>query len=191
MNDDELRDELLAAEPASPELERRYRLRLRELLVRPFPPAERAGLVIGGLGAIGVGAWIASLLGSARTHSHPGGVLAGWAGIACCALIAVSSLFMLWRGKEHVIRDRRIMTGVVVGAIATMVAVAYWASAHLPDPARGNRLLLVGVLAWVIGALPCYVAHVVHQCKVEVRMDVMRLELAIADLGDRLARRNG
>ena len=62
MTEPTLRDQLLAAEQATPELEQRYRERLRALTERRLTTAERGGLVFALVLAAGVAAWFVRLM---------------------------------------------------------------------------------------------------------------------------------
>ena len=53
-----------------------------------------------------------------------------------------------------------------------------------PDPARGIRLILFGLVFWCVLGLPFLIAYLLRHGEVRVRMAVLRLELQLAERGE-------
>ena len=185
MNETRMRDALLASEQPSTELERRYRERLSTILERRITTKDRVGLVIGLLGAVATAVWFVRLLGSPPPACGPIGVIALKWGLVMCAGWAAYAIAFLLRGTENLGRDRPILVNLVVVSAVVPIALLFWKAVHLTDTALGNQKLLVALLVWTMGVLPFCVAHLVRESGLQLRADLLRLELALAELGER------
>jgi hypothetical protein len=189
MNDPTLRDRLLAAEPLSPDLERRFRERLKEITERPLTAADRVGLVIGALAALATIVWFVHLL-SPYPAGHPRlGLLALRIGIVLAAAFGLYAVLVLRRGTEDLRRDGGMLTQLVLGSTLVMVGLLMWQGRLLPDPARGNQKMLIALAVWTLAGLPYCVSMFVRRSEIKLRTDLLRLELALAELGEQQGRR--
>ena len=181
MNNPRMRDALLAAEQPSPQLEQRYRERLRALTERRLTTSERVGLVIGLLLAVAVGAWFVRLMLTYPPDNKPFGLLVLKLSLPLCAGWAAYAIVMLRRGTENLRRDGAVLGNLVMLSTVGMVVLLFWDAVHLTDAARGDQKLLIAVLVWTMAGLPYYVSHVVRENNLRLREDLLRLELALAE----------
>jgi hypothetical protein len=70
-----------------------------------------------------------------------------------------------------------------------MVGILMWQGWHLPDPARGNQKMLVALMAWCLAGIPFCISMFVRTVEIKLRTDLLRLELALAELGEQVGRR--
>ena len=190
MNEPTLRDRLLAAEPPSADLESRFRERLKEITERQITPADRAGLVVGALAALATIVWFIHLQ-SPYPADHPRfGLLTLRIGIVLAAALGAYAIMVLRRGTEDLRRDgSSVLTQVVLGSVLVMVGLLMWQGRHLPDPSRGNQKMLIALAAWTLAGLPYCVSMFVRTSEIKLRTDLLRIELALAELGERQGRR--
>jgi peptidoglycan/LPS O-acetylase OafA/YrhL len=189
MNEPTLRDRLLAAEPPSADLESRFRERLREITERRITSAERTSLVVSALAAVATIVWFVHLL-SPYAADHPRlGLFALRIGIVLVGAFGAYAIMVLRRGTEDLRRDGGILTQLVLGSALVMVGLLMWQGRHLPDPARGNQKMLVALAVWTMAGLPYCVSMFVRRSEIKLRTDLLRVELALAELGERQGRR--
>jgi hypothetical protein len=172
---------LLGAEPPSDELRRVHRERLRGLLERRISGLERAtqagSLVI----ALGLIVQFVRLFLVHRTDGRPVVLAALAVGLAFSAGWSVFSIALLRRRAEDLRWHGYLRTQLVGLFTFALAGLMLWAGLEAPDPARGNQLILFGLVFWVTIGLPFYVGQMVRQSTLNVRQDVLRLELAIAE----------
>ena len=83
--------------------------------------------------------------------------------------------------RLRALTERRITRVERVSHAFGLAGLMLWAGIETPDPARGNQLILFGLVFWTTMGLPFYLAHMVRQNELRVRLDVLRLELALAE----------
>lgn len=185
MNETRLREGLPGAEPASADLERKYRERMATITRRRITGIERASHVFGLVVALGTAAWFVWLFLQHRADGRPVAMAGLAVGLAFTLGWSAFSIALLRGGTEDqrwhgVIRTQ--MVGLFTLALAGLML---WAGLAEPDPARGNQLILFGLVFWTTMGLPFYVAQMVKQNELSVRSDVLRLELALAEAAER------
>lgn len=108
--------------------------------------------------------------------------LAGLAvGLAFTLGWSAFSIVLLRRGTEDLRLHGSVRTQLVTLFTLALAGLMLWAGLDSPDPARGNQLILFGLVFWTTIGLPFLVAHLVQEATVRVRQDVVRLELALAE----------
>ena len=78
---------------------------------------------------------------------------------------------------------------LVLGSTLVMVGLLMWQGRLLPDPARGNQKMLIALAVWTLAGLPYCVSMFVRTSEIKLRTDLLRVELALAELGERQGRR--
>lgn len=185
MNEPTLRDRLLAAEPPSADLERRFRERLGEITERRLTSADRWGLVVGALAALATIVWFVRLQ-SPYPEDHPRfGLFVLRIGIVLAAALGAYAIMVLRRGTEDLRRDGSALTQLVLGCTLVMVGLLMWQGRHLPDPARGNQKMLIALAVWTLAGLPYCVSMFVRTSEIKLRTDLLRIEPALAELVER------
>jgi hypothetical protein len=188
MNGTGLREGLLGAESASPELERKYREGVRVLFERRLTPLRRRSLVFSVMLSLALAVFFVAQFVRLRGHETAIGVV----GIAVGFLFSVGwgllALSTLRRGTENLRFHGVIRTQLIWAFTALLMGLMLWAGLQTADAARGNRLILYGLVFFVAFGIPYFVAQVVQQSELRVREDVLRLELALAQLGERTAK---
>jgi len=183
LNGSNLRRGLLGAEPPSDDLQRAYRERLRTLVERPITAAERivqaTGLAIG----LGLVVEFVRLFLGHRADGRPVALVGLAIGLAFSIGWSVFSIALLRRRTEHVRWHNYLRTQLVGAFTLALAGLMLWAGLAAPDPARGNQLILFGLVFWATLGLPFYVAQMVRESTLRVRQDLLRLELAIAEQG--------
>ena len=181
MNERGLREGLLAAEAPSPELQRKYGERLRAIVERRLTTFERVAHVCGGLFALATAARCAQLFLQHRADGRPV-ALVGLA-VALVFLLGWSaySFVLLRRGAEDM-RLHGFVRAQLIGVFTFALAgIMLWAGLESPDPARGNQLILFGLVFWCTMGLPFYLVHAIQQNTLRIRQDMLRLELALTE----------
>jgi len=179
-----LREGLPEAESASAELERRYRERMAAIARRRLTGFERAGHVFGMIVGLGTAAWLVVAFLQHRADGRPAALVGIAVGLAFALGWSAFSFALLRGGTE----DQRVHAEIraqLIGLFTMALAgLMLWAGLAEPDPARGNQLILFGLVFWTTMGLPYYVARLVRQNELRVRSDVLRLELALAEAGE-------
>ena len=188
MTEPTLRDQLLAAEPPSAVLESRYRERLSALTERKLTTTERAGLVVGLAGCLAVTVWFIRLFVAYPARYQPDGRAVLPVALGLVVLLAYYAARELRRGVVDLRRDGSLHAELVGLCALVMVLILVWQGMHWPDAVRGNRKILVGLAVWTIAALPYLLVYFVKESERKVRIDLLRLELALAEMGERLPR---
>jgi hypothetical protein len=184
MNETRLREGLPAAEPASAELQRKYRERMRALLEHRLTATERAGHLLGLVIALGMTARFVQLILQHRAGGRPIAIAGILVGLAFSVGWAAVSFAVVRRGVDHLRRLGIPRTYLIVSFLFLLAGLMLWAGLTEPDPARGNQLILFGLVFWAAIGLPFLVAHLVRDSELRVRSDVLRIELAMAEASE-------
>jgi hypothetical protein len=181
VNGSKLREGLLGAEPPSAELRQKHRDRLLALTERRITPAQRVGHVLGLVLALGAAARFVQLFLQHSAGDRPVALAGIAVGLAFCLGWSAFSIALLRRGTEDLRLHGALRTQLVGLFTLALAGLMLWAGIESPDPARGNRLILFGLVFWTTLGLPFFIAQVVRQNEFRVRLDVLRLELALAE----------
>ena len=181
MNESKLRVGLLVAEPPSEELQKRYRERLSGLTERPLTAVGRVSHIFGLVISLGMVARFVQLFLEHRANGRPVALVGLAVGLAFCLGWGVFSIALLRRGAEDLRWHSFLRTQLVGLFTLALAGLMLWAGLETPDPARGNQLILFGLVFWSTMGLPFYVAQMVQQNELRIRQDVLRLELALAE----------
>jgi hypothetical protein len=181
MNESNLRRGLLGAEPASDDLQRAHRERLRALVNRPISTAERIVQAISLAIGLGLVVQFVRLFLQHRAEGRPTALVGLAIGLAFSVGWSVFSVVLLRRRTEDVRWHGFLRTQLVGVFTLALAGLMLWAGLGTSDPARGNQLILFGLVFWVTMGLPFYVGQMVRESTLRVRQDLLRLELAIAE----------
>lgn len=173
---------VLAAEPPDPELERRYRDRLRRITERRLTGPERAGHALGLLLAVATA--IQLLLGH-HGDLRPIAWVARAAGLSFCIGWAVVEIAVLRSGVDRALTFGAARAQLVIAFAVVFAALMLWAGVTARDTAAAVRFGLVGLVYWCVAGLPTLISHLGRQAELRIRSDVLRLELMIAEAGTR------
>ena len=184
MNDHMLRERLLEAEPPNSELEGRYRERLQAITQHRITRGERAGLVAAVLGAAATIAWFIHLMAPSPAGHPRFGLLALRVGLVLAAALGAYAVNVLRLGTANLRRD--LSAQLPLACILIMVVLLLCQGRVLPDPARGDQKMLIALAAWTIAGLPIFISHFMRTSEIKLRTDILRIELAVAELAERL-----
>ena len=190
-----LREELLRLEGVTPELEARYRVETDAILNRRLTPLLRGMWGVGCL--MGIGFFVAFSIVSARVWPVVGfpmmgklmfsaGALFGlvWAVLAGVILKRGSVNLGLWNSATL----RQLQTvhpGVAwfTWAFCVLLMVACQMMANeAADPARGNRMILGGLVGLVMFGLPTLLFGHDTKSELRTRQKFLELELQLSEL---------
>jgi hypothetical protein len=76
-------------------------------------------------------------------------------------------------------------TVLLVVFTSVLAGLMLWAGIESPDPVRGLRLVLFGLVFWCVIGLPFLVSYWVRDSEVRTRMTLLRLELQYAERAKR------
>ncbi len=185
MNGVGLREKLLVAESVTPELERRYRERLRALTERRLTPVQRGSHIFGLVVGIALAARFVQLFVQNRAEGRPLAIVGLAVGFAFSVGWAFAAAAVLRSGTDRFFTHRLARTWLVVVFTGLLAGLMLWAGLEARDAAQGIRLILFGLVFWCTMGLPFLVAQLVRGSELHVRADVLRLELALAERGER------
>jgi hypothetical protein len=185
MSDVKLREGLLGAEGVTPELERRYRERLQALVERRATPASRATHVFGLVLSAGLVAFFVYQLVLAGSAASPILYLGLAVGLAFSVGWGVLAAISLASRKEDLRTHALARDFLVVGFNAALLGIMLWAGMTTADAARGVRVMLYGLAFWAAFGIPSLFARLLQMSELRTRMDVLRLELALARMAER------
>jgi hypothetical protein len=179
-------ERLLALEPVTPELRRRYEAALEALLERRLSRPERW------LGWLGV-AMNLTLVGlTARGLLAGGPRYDGWGPLLVVSVLALLGLsgwmaFALVRGSVHRLRHEPYQDAVGAVGVVAFGAAVFWLAGQSPDP--GLRLELTALALLFFGAAGgCAVWRSAQRRHLETKLKLLELELHLAELAQKLDR---
>lgn len=184
MNTQNLRQGLLGAESRDPGLETRYRERLRALTERRLTGAARVGHTLGMVLALALVVRFLQLFGQDRAQGRPEALVGLGLGLAFCAGWALAELAVLRAGVERHLSHGAVRTLLLVGFPSLLVGLMLWAGLGTPDPARGIRLILFGLVFWCVIGLPFLISYLVRDSEMRTRIALLKLELRLAEGGE-------
>ena len=180
-----LREELLATEMASEELKTRYEAKVKDLLERPLKPRERIVWTLAAVGSVCMGVFFGYTALSLPDAFPFVGRLLFMAGIAFTLGWTVLSVVILRRGTARMKWDSNATTGLVWMFLVVMMTGSLLLGNAMTDVARGTQLILSGTVFLIMFGhmLPL---NRINQAELNLREDVLRLQLQIAELAQRL-----
>jgi hypothetical protein len=185
MNRIDLREALHALETRSPELERRYRERLKAIFERRLTGVEKISIAAGLLLALWLVFRFVQLLVRVGAQA-PLAILASLAvGLAFSIGMVVFSVWQLQGGTEDVRRHGLARAQLVSLFTLAMALLMLWAGIEARDSAIGIRLILAGLVTWCAIGLPFYLTHLVRQSELRLRAELLGIELALAEAAER------
>jgi hypothetical protein len=185
VNTPNLREGLLSAERPDHDLEARYRERVRALTERRLTVAARVGHLVGMVVASAMVVRFLLLFLDDRAHGRPEGLAGLGLGLAFCAGWALAELSVLRAGVERHLSHGAMRTVLLVVFTSVLAGLMLWAGIESPDPVRGLRLVLFGLVFWCVIGLPFLVSYWVRDSEVRTRMTLLRLELQYAERAKR------
>jgi hypothetical protein len=184
VNSPNLRQGLLEAESRDPGLETRYRQRLLALTERRLTTAARVGHIVGMALALVFVVRFLQLFVEDRAQGRPEALVGLGLGLAFCAGWALAELAVLRAGVERHLSHGTVRTLLLVGFTSLLAGVMLWAGLSTPDPARGMRLILFGLVFWSVIGLPFLISYLAHGSEVRTRIALLKLELRLAEGGE-------
>jgi len=185
MNGTGLREGLIGAEVTTPELERKYREKMQALVERRLTPVQRVTHVFSIALSFALVVFFVVQFVSLRGRE----TAVGLAGITVGLLFSLGwgalALSALRRGKESLRFDGVVRMQLIWTFTVALLGLMLYVGMDSPDPARGGRLILYGLAFWVAFGIPTFVAQLVRQSELRVREDLLRLELALAQVVER------
>ncbi|MBP8130673.1 MAG: hypothetical protein KA184_13925 [Candidatus Hydrogenedentes bacterium] len=201
MSNPRLREELLELETVTPELEAKYRMQMKAILERPLTPVSRIGTIIGLV--MGIGFFLSfstvTVITLLLEPDFPAiGRLIFAAGALFGLAFAVLSAVILKRGSINLqlwrnitLRQLRTMHPAAFGltwGFCVLLTVGCMMMGHqMADPARGNQIILGGIVAMVLFGIPVMILSVATESELLMREKFLQLELRLAELRALLA----
>ncbi|MBI2435384.1 MAG: hypothetical protein HYV26_21220 [Candidatus Hydrogenedentes bacterium] len=186
MSDPELREALLAREQLSPALKARHEQEVRKMMVRPLKWYERIAYACGcvlGLSFFGIFSWV----GVHASNTLPPLAVAGFFLTALFGLAFAAVAFLVLRaGKLRVLRDEGLFTGLVWMFMVLMMTLFLVLGQEMEDTAKGTQMILIGLVFFVTFGVVGLLQYRIHQTESRVREAVLRVELQVAELAERL-----
>ena len=206
MSDSDLRDRLLELERITPELEAKYHDEMKTVYERRLTPVSRIAYVVSLL--MGIGFFILfSTVAIAVTWLEPGFPILGrliFAGGALFGLaFAIFSAVILRKGSVNLagwrnvtLKQFRTIHPAAFGltwAFCVLITVACQVmGSQMADTARGNQMILGGVIAMVLFGIPLMILSSATESELLLREKFLQLELHLAELKKLLmAEKNG
>jgi len=195
MNNPELRDRLLELEIVTPELAARYNEKKKAIFERRLTPTLRVMWVLATI--MGAGFFVLFSYAAILTLQDPGfprigtilfsvGALfgLGWAILGISFVKKGTASLELWNNAT--LKQMQTMHPAVAGmtwvfCVLLMVACQMMAN-DMPDTARGNQMILGGMVAMLMFAIPTMIMG--HDTKSEIfmREKFLEIELQLAEL---------
>ncbi len=179
-----LREGLLGAESFAEEGERRYRERVRALLERRLTPVERASHVFGLALSVGLVVFFVVQFLALRHEARPVAIAGIAVGLVFSLGWGILALVSLARGVEDFRTHGFARAYLIVFFTAALLAVMLVAGLGAADPAKGNQLILYGLAFWTVFGIPSLTVRLMRDSELRVRADVLRVELALAQLAE-------
>ena len=205
MSDSDLRNRLLELERITPELEGKYRDEMKTVFERPLTPVSRIANVVALL--MGIGFFLLFSTVAAVTWREPGFPILGRLMFAFGALFglafAVLSAVILRKGSVNLagwrnvtLKQFRTIHPAAFGltwAFCVLITVACQVmGTQMADTARGNQMILGGVIAMVLFGIPFTILASATESELLVREKFLELELQLAEIKRLLtAEKNG
>lgn len=180
-----LREELLSAERVSEDLKAGYEAKLKNLLERPMKGYERVAWALASIGSICMGGFFGYTALSLPSGFPLLGRLSFIGGVIFCLAWTVLSIVILRRGTARQKWDSNAISGLVWGFLVLMMTVDLLLGTSMSDVARGTQLILSGTVFVIMfgHVLPL---NRINQAELNLREDLLRLQLQIAELARRL-----
>ena len=188
MNGSGLREGLFGAEPASAELERKYHEGLRTLIERRLTPAQRGVHVFGLVMSLALVGFFAFEFWALRGHPTATGVTALAVGMVFSVGWGLLALASLRSGTENLRFHALLRSQLVWIFNALLMGLMLWVGMSSADVVRGIRTILYGLVFFAAFGIPYFVAQVVRQSELRVREDVLRVQLGLAQLAERVGK---
>jgi hypothetical protein len=186
MNGTGLRDGLIGAEATTPELERKYHAKMQALVERRLTPAQRGSHVFSLVLSLALTVFFIVEFVALRGRETAAGVAGITVGLLFSLGWGALALSALRRGSESLRFHGVIRTQLIWAFTVALLGLMLCVGMASPDAARGSRLILYGVAFWVAFGIPSFIAQVVQQSELRVREDLLRLELALAQMAERV-----
>jgi Mn2+/Fe2+ NRAMP family transporter len=183
----EMRNKLVAQERRNREMEARFREAVASMTTRKLTPRHRVAY---GLGCI-LGLLLAGLLGHSAWTAPPGLPLLGRLILVVGAVFGVAwagmSAYVLKRGSMNLRTDENAKHALMWIFMVLMMTVFLVIGTQMDDRLLGISLVLDALVFFVVFAIPAFVAMRVNRMEMQVREQLLRMEIALAEMAERQA----
>lgn len=180
-------ERLLEQESTSSELEGRYRKELEAMLERNLKPAERVAYPIAAVMGFGfliifsVAAW--KSWGALPVLASVGFLTGAVFGLA----FSLHAIRILLKGRVHIRKDTGFFMGLVWAFMIIMMTLFLVMGQQMENTEKGTQMILVGLVFFVTFGVVGMLQFNIQQAELRTREAILRLELHVATLAERLA----
>ncbi len=178
---------LLEQESTSSELEGRYRKELEAMLERKLKPVERVAYSIAAV--MGFGFLIIFSVAAWKSWSSlPVLASVGFlTGAVFGAAFSLHAIRILLKGRFHIRKDSGFFMGLVWAFMIIMMTLFLVMGQQMENTEKGTQMILVGLVFFVTFGVVGMLQFNIQQAELRTREAILRLELHVAALADRLA----
>lgn len=195
MSDSELRDRLLELERITPELEAKYRDKMKSVYERPLTPVSRIANIVAML--MGIGFFLLFSTVAVMVWGEPDfpvigrlmfafGALFGLAFAVFYAVILRKGSIDLTGWRNVTMKQFRTMHPAVFGLtwafLVLMTVACQMMGSQMADTARGNQMILGSIVYLVLFGIPLMVLSSATESELLVREKFLQVELQLAEL---------
>ncbi len=185
MSHEELREKLLGLEGYTPELKSKYDREVHSMFEIQLPKWQRVAWSLSALLGlcffIGFGIVVFTL--------PQGFPLMGRIGFMCGSLFGAVWAWLGYRiaskGKMDFKKHQGTASGLVWAMVVIMVTIDMLMASQMQDAARGNFMVLSGLVFLVMGVV-FLLQYNIRQSEYSIRESLLRLEIQLADINERL-----
>jgi hypothetical protein len=175
-------DQLLAADPPSPDARARYEKEIRAMFEKPLSPRQRGGYLVAALVLAGMAGLLGWAAFSTLDQPEPTGFARPFVALTAVAAAGLAGLFFLgfWVGVNDSRTTRRWAAGIGVGYLGLIGWLLMLCARQMPTPLEDHARTFGLVL--VVYAAVAWVRHRVSRAEWHVAERLLEIELRLADL---------
>ena len=181
----DLREKLLSAEVVSADLKMKYEARVKNLLERPLKAHERVAWTLAAVGSVCISIFFVCMAVRAPGGFPLVGRLLFIAGTVFPLGWTVLSVVILRRGTARMKWDSNVSAGLTWMFLVVMMTADLLLGSSMTDVARGTQLILTGTVFLIMFGHMVPLNRI-NQAELNLREDMLRLQLQIAELAQRL-----
>ena len=189
MAPENLRDGLLASEDFSPEFKSRYDKELGAIMETTLPTWQRIAWGLSGL--LGLSFFIGFGYTAWTLPDDLSPIIQGE--FAFASLFGAGWMALAWsiayKGKMNVGKHQGIAAGMTWVMVIVMMTGFLFLAGQMEDAAKGNYMVLFGLVFMIFGVV-VLLQHTIKQSELSVREGMLRLELQLAELTEKISAKN-